>query len=209
MAAAQVEPTAYTGAYDNPRRWSSYWVQLEHAIAFAKHGHMLEIGVGNGLVTSYLRAVVGVDVTTVDIDPRLGPNVVSDISQLPFADRSFGCVIACQVLEHMPYAQSTLALQELRRVARHGVISVPDVKRWYLQLFLGVGTRRKRLLALDGGKLPFGSAPRRSTPNHYWELNLDGVSVDRFLTTLRQTGWRTRSHFRNPDNPYHHFFIVD
>lgn len=207
-AAPQVEPTAYSSGYDNPRRWSSYWVQLEHASPLAKHGRMLEIGVGTGLVTSYLRTVVGADVTTVDIDPRLSPRVVSDISRLPFADKSFGCVIACQVLEHMPYEQSKLALSELRRVARHGVISVPNVKRWYVQLFLAIGSRRKRLLSLDAGKLPFAKA-RRSVPRHYWELNLDGMSVDRFLDTLRETGWTTRSEFRNPDNPYHHFFIVE
>ena len=75
-AAPQVDPTAYGTRYDDRRRWSSYWVQLEQAIAFAKHGPMLEIGVGNGLVTSDLRSVVGAAVTTVDIDPRLSPSVV-------------------------------------------------------------------------------------------------------------------------------------
>lgn len=208
-AAPQVEPTAYRAKYDDRRRWSSYWVQLEHAIAFARHGPMLEIGVGSGLITSYLRTVVGATVTTIDIDQRLSPDVVSDITRLPFADGAFGCVIACQVLEHLPYEQSTRALRELRRVARHGIISVPNAGRWYLQLFLGVGTRRKRLLACDAGTLPFSAAPRRSTPSHYWELGLDGVSVDRFTTTLKETGWTTRSAFRNPDNPYHHFFILD
>lgn len=207
-AVPQVASTRYLSGYDDRGRWSSYWVQIEHAITFARHGRMVEIGVGNGLVTRYLRTVVGVEVTTVDIHPGLSPGVVSDISRLPFADQAFGCVIACQVLEHLPYEHSKLALRELRRVARFGVISVPNVTRWYVQLSVGIGTRRKRVLAIDGGKLPFCPAPRRSTPNHYWELGLEGVSVDLFLATLKETGWTTRLAFRNPDNPYHHFFIL-
>jgi len=207
-ATVQVDPTNYTDGYDDRLRWSSYWIQLEHAVPAIRHGRVLEVGVGNRLVASYLRTVAGAEVTTVDIDPRLGPDVVSDAARLPFDDGAFGCVIACQILEHMPWEQSVLALRELRRVARHGIISVPNAKRWFLQMFLGVGTRRARVLALDAGRLAL-RARQKSTPTHFWELNLDGVSTDHFLAALRNTGWTTRAEFRNPDNPYHHFFILD
>src|SRR5439155_26839360 len=82
---------------------------------------------GNGTVSSVLRAR-GLDVVTADIDRELRPDVVADIRELPFADRSFDGVLACEILEHIPWDDLPIAFGELRRVARRWVVfSVPSV----------------------------------------------------------------------------------
>lgn len=206
---AQVDPEAYNIRYDNARRWTSYWIQLENAAQFASNGPLLEIGIGNGLITSYLRHVVGADVLTVDIDARLRPDVVADISELPFDDRAFECVIACEVLEHMPFDISKQAILELRRVAKHAIVSVPNADRRFLQLFVSLGSRRRRVLKVDISRFLPGARNVRGTSNHYWELNYGGLTPSEFIRTLSETGWSVRKQFRNPDFPYHHFFVLD
>lgn len=44
--------------------------------------------------------------------------LVGDAVSLPFADKSFDSVIACEVLEHLPAEQGPELIRELRRVAR-------------------------------------------------------------------------------------------
>ena len=89
----------------------------------------MEIGVGNGTVAAVLRAR-GFDVTTVDFDPNLNPDITADIRSLPIEDSSFDTAIAAEILEHLPWNDVGTALSELRRVVRRGaVVSVPNVRK--------------------------------------------------------------------------------
>ena len=54
---------------------------------------MLEIGIGNGFVSKYLKERK-IKVTTVDIDERLNPDIAGSVLELPFAKGSFD-VVAC------------------------------------------------------------------------------------------------------------------
>ena len=71
------------------------------------------------------------EVTTVDIDPALGPDVVGSVTRLPFDDDAFDVALCCEVLEHLPWDEAEAALQEVSRVVSRGaVVSVPDVTPW-------------------------------------------------------------------------------
>lgn len=59
------------------------------------------IPVSKGFVSDYLRAR-GVKLTTVDIDGRLKPDVVANLTDLPFEASSFDVVACYEVLEHLP-----------------------------------------------------------------------------------------------------------
>ena len=45
---------------------------------------VLEIGLGPGIVSEILNKM-NVEVTTLDIDPKLNPNVCADVTALPFS----------------------------------------------------------------------------------------------------------------------------
>ena len=72
---------------------------------------MLLIGVGDGLVPFYLKEVLGIKVTTCDIDPELQPDIVADVRNLPCADASYDAVAVFEVLEHLPFELLTGRLQ--------------------------------------------------------------------------------------------------
>lgn len=82
--------------YDTLGRFVSYWHQINE-IRQAQPENVLEIGMGNGFVSSYLRAR-GLDVVTLDVNPALGADVLGSITAIPFADGSFDVVSACEVL---------------------------------------------------------------------------------------------------------------
>src|SRR4051812_39743441 len=98
MAGVQVPTAHYDWSHYNRKgRWASYWHQVDEVLA-TRAGTCLEIGTGSGEVRDALRRF-GVEVTAIDIDADLGPQLVGDVRDLPCEDGSFDVVLASQVLE--------------------------------------------------------------------------------------------------------------
>lgn len=112
----QVEPEHYfRDEYDSKQRWMSYWIQINE-LRKLKPRSILEIGIGNGLVSHYLRQR-GFDITTMDIDERLKPDIVGSVLSIPFSSDSFEVVACFEVLEHLPYGDFLTALKEINRIS--------------------------------------------------------------------------------------------
>jgi ubiquinone/menaquinone biosynthesis C-methylase UbiE len=130
---------------------------------------VLEVGVGEGEVSSKLRAlypkarIVGVDLP----DERLAAEwyarglvgLCADIADLPFPAKTFDLVMAIEVLEHVPDPEAAIA--ELARLSRgHLVLSVPREPIWRVANML----RGKYLSALG------------NTPGHVQHWSRRGFS---------------------------------
>jgi len=102
---------------------------------------ILDVGCGEGIVTTRLAQVSGASTVGVDLDTdtlsdewrRHANERVSfqaaSAYELPFGDDSFDCVCALEVLEHLERPQDALA--ELARVARRALlVSVPREPIW-------------------------------------------------------------------------------
>lgn len=93
---------------------------------------VLDVGCGNGLFCNTLAQrrpelrVVGVDRSEAALAKVLTEKHQSAIEALPFPERSFDCVCALQVIEHLPRKEYDAALDGIARTARSWiVISVP------------------------------------------------------------------------------------
>jgi SAM-dependent methyltransferase len=128
--ARQPEPDVYwTRAYNTKERTCSYWHQVDEVLSLGARS-VLEVGPGPGIVTEWLRRS-GVEVTTLDMEARLAPDLVGTVTDIPADDGSFDAVVCAQVLEHLPFADVQPALAEMARVSRVGtVVSVPDATPW-------------------------------------------------------------------------------
>lgn len=89
-------------------------------------GTILEVGCGDGLITNVLLDA-DYDVTGIDIVPELlrfvrAPAVAASVEALPFENRSFDCVVASDILEHLPAGMFERSLGEIDRVARRSVV---------------------------------------------------------------------------------------
>jgi SAM-dependent methyltransferase len=202
---SRVDSTHYCGlAYDSSERFSSYWHQVDQIVRRSPKD-VLEVGIGNGFLSRYLRHAA-LRVSTVDIAPALRPDLVGSVTSLPFGDGSFDLVCCYETLEHLPWSSFSDGLHELQRVARRWVlISLPDATPyWKLDVELNVG-RRRRVRQLI--RLP-NIRPRRRAPGaeHHWEIGWAGTSREQVLTELRRVGLELEEELRSFQLPYHHYF---
>lgn len=196
----------YSLKYFQSGRVFSYAHQIDTVLSFEPR-RVLEVGVGAGVVAAALRAM-GIDVTTVDIQPELKPNIVGSVTELPVDDGAFDVALCCQVLEHLPFDQFIPALRELRRATTSGVvISLPDIRPHYSLSWrlprVGhgtlVGTRRK---APPPERIQSG----RENSGHYWEIGYPDVPLRRVREGVSAAGLTISKEWRVSELPWHHFF---
>jgi len=201
----QVKPNHYFAlSYDSKERFISYWHQINE-LTRLKPSSILEIGIGNGLVSNYLKQR-GYNVTTMDIDPHLNPDVTASVDCLPFTDESFDVVACFEVLEHLPYEKFTVSLKELHRVSqRYVVLSLPDATLAYpLYIYIPRIGEIRKLIQL----------PRLKTPKHvfdgqhYWEIGKAGYPPERITKDMKRVGFTLIKTYRIFEVPYHRFFVL-
>lgn len=189
--------------YLRPERMASIGYQFRLLHENFPEKHTLEVGAGAGLTTIILRQL-GHEVHTLDVDEKLSPDLLGSITDIPSGNESFDSFLCCQVLEHLPWQQALVALQELARVSRRGgVISVPTIEPCVGIRMHGWGRYGHRRV-----RLPTFKAPSLRWPaEHYWELG-SGVTPQQFRTGLKTAGFEVAREIRPPENLYHHFFVV-
>jgi SAM-dependent methyltransferase len=123
----QIDASIYRSrAYLTKERICSFWYQVDEVLAL-EPADVLEVGPGPGMATRWLREA-GVGVSTLDFDEDVEPDVVGSVTKIPLADDSVDAALCAQVLEHLPWDDASLAMRELARVARRGVVlTVPDI----------------------------------------------------------------------------------
>lgn len=202
----QVDANHYQfSKYVTLSRWSSYWHQINEVINSGCK-KVLWVGVGDGIPIKILRDN-GVNVTTLDIDFALNPDITGDITSLTLEDRAFELCCAFQVLEHLPYEQSLIAIKELDRVAsKKIIISLPNQKpaRKFILTFPYI--RQFKFLF---EKINFKPKEHLFNREHYWEVEAKNYSLNTLISDfgLEVTNKKLSRNYRLFDNPYHHFFI--
>ena len=93
----------FTDEYFSFNQLWSYAEQIHHIIKM-KPNTVLEVGVGNGFVASFLRSA-GINLVTCDINPRLKPDIVASVLDLEshVGAGKQDLIACCEVLEHMPF----------------------------------------------------------------------------------------------------------
>lgn len=194
----------FTSHYDTKERFCSYWHQIDEVLQLQPNT-VLEVGIGNGFVTRYLRKG-GISVTTFDKDYDLVPDVTGSVLILPFSDASFEVVTCYEVLEHMPYTDFSAPLKELARVSRSYVLlflsDVTTVYKFYLCL-----PRIRRFKKLNPHPYP---RPISHTYDgqHYWEIGKREYDLKRIKYDILRSSLRIIRTDRVFEMPYHRFFIL-
>ena len=203
----QVEEGHYLGGYDDLPRFVSYFYQKEFILK-TKPKRVLEIGVGNKTLSNYLREQ-GIDVSTCDFDESLHPDYIADIRELPFTKPEFDCVVAFEILEHIPFDDFEKSIAGIARSSReYAVISVPysSVYLEFLLRFPFIQRIIKRPFLRIFVSFPFFSK-KFQTEEHCWELGRKGYPRRKLRKILRNY-FVIEKEFRPPVSPHHYFFIL-
>jgi ubiquinone/menaquinone biosynthesis C-methylase UbiE len=168
---------------------------------------VLEIGIGNGFTSRYLREK-GFNLITCDIEKTLKPDIVASVTNLPFPDNSFDIVLACEILEHIPYENALKGIGEIYRVSSAGaVISLPDSTRCaYITFPIPKYGKIQKIITIPNLR------PKKHTitkSGHFWEIGKKGFPLKRIKTDIQTSGFVLEKTYRVFENPYHRFFIVN
>ncbi len=201
----QVSSDHYQGtSYNKKPRFCSYWHQIDE-VCKQKPQTILEIGVGNGFVSDFLRKA-GFNVSTLDLDPNLNPTILGSVLDIPLPERSFDLALCCQVLEHLPYESFIPALEQLHRVVNTSLIlSLPDMKPVSRIHFKSPKARIDLLVP------HFYTNPIdwEFDGQHYWNIGNKNYPLKRIMDDIKKANFKITRHFRVPENPGHHFFILE
>jgi ubiquinone/menaquinone biosynthesis C-methylase UbiE len=169
---------------------------------------LLEIGVGDKVIASYIKNNTDMRYVSADYSAKLNPDVVADVRKLPFIDNQFDLVCAFEVLEHLPFEDFEHSVRELLRVAKKNVIiSMPHWGRSFafsIQLpFIGI----KKF----NFKLPYAlfKIKHKFNGEHHWEIGKDAYPVSRIKKAIAQAGGKLQRDFVPTENTYHHFFVIN
>lgn len=103
----------------------AYDMALEIARVVPSNSRVLDVGCGSGFIAHHLSAIVGTNVTGIDLEATTEAAInyrQFDGKHFPVADRSMDAVLLCYVLHH---AQDLgVVLRELRRVLDAGGLAV-------------------------------------------------------------------------------------
>ncbi len=169
--------------------------------------NVLEVGIGEGVVAEYLKGS-GIELTTLDIDASLAPDIVGDVRKIPLPDGSVDAVLAAEILEHMPFDDAREALKEMRRVARTGAVISAPAPGWVFSFRLKIP-----LLKGEGiTKVPFFWKTYQYDPNeagvHHWELGYRGIPEARLLQAIKEAGFTVATARTYQDDPSHRFYVL-
>ena len=201
----KTRPHYFDVAYDTKGRFCSYWHQINEVI-FLQPENILEIGVGNGFVSNYLKAR-NLNLITLDINEELKPDVTGSVLEIPFNDKFFDVVACYEVLEHLPYSEFSKALKEIHRVSRkHAVLSLPDVTTVYrINIELSRIKPIKKLIPF-----PFTRTKRHEFGgDHYFEMGKIGYPLKKIESDIEKSGFKIIITYRVFEFIYHRFFILE
>jgi SAM-dependent methyltransferase len=172
-----------------------------HDIHRLKPANILEIGIGNGFTSSFLKRA-GFDVVTVDINAALEPDICSPIAGLVphLKGRYFDLVVCCEVLEHMPFENFETNIEVFRAAGSRLYLTLPNYKRVF---GLGGFLRLPKLSpTIFGAQIELGIR-KPLDKEHFWEVGSSSMTTRKeILNTLGKFYSHVNTR-RYGLNPYH------
>jgi ubiquinone/menaquinone biosynthesis C-methylase UbiE len=205
----QVKKEQYFDKYDDLPRFISYFYQIDSVRKLAGK-KVLEIGIGNKTVSNYLRQQ-GIKTDTCDFDKRLAPDFIADVRDLPMEDESYDLVMACEILEHIPWKDVDKALKEIARVSsKNAVISIPysSASFEFMLTFPLIRNLLKKPFIGLFFRIPYFFLGMKFEGEHYWEIGRKGYPIRKVRVALRKH-FKILEERRPPMNPYHQFFLLE
>ncbi len=200
--------------YVSKVRMITYWHQANEILA-KKPDKILEVGIGNGIVTNIIKAY-DIDTTTADINELLNPDKVVSITELSksFEKGEYPFVLCARVLQHLPFSEFDKALSQLRHVtSKHLLLTLPvETLRLYFQFRI---TGRKSI-ALS---IPFPLIAKRllqfvfrlddnSKAQNFWKINQKSEVSMTNIREVIQNYFNIEKAYQVPEDMSHAFFVL-
>jgi len=195
--------------YLTEERWDSYSYIIKKIIKL-NPAKILEIGPGAKVMTNILKTL-NYFVETLDLNEELEPDYVLDITNKKVLKLKgkFDLILAAQVFEHIEYDDFIKSLEMLKRISKsYFIITLPSTRQnsFHFSIRLKISLLREIKIIR---KIYFKKVKELSNPQHYWEIGEVGFPLGKIKRQIRMSGWRIVEETLIPENPYHHFFLLE
>jgi len=143
----------------------------------------------------------------IEAHKKMGINVyIKDIASNDFdLGKNYDYIILSEILEHLPFDNFMVALEQMRRVAKkYVVLSLP---RWgwlfYVKIKLPFLKYKKFYFKLSGLK------KHKIGGRHFWEIGKAGYPLKKIKYLIKEQKFKIIKDYLDPDSPYHHFYILE
>jgi len=195
--------------YNSLERFISYFYQIDSIESLPGVKTVFEIGPGSKLVSNELKKL-GYEVTTCDFDKSLEPDIVCDVRDLP-KDKKYDAILACQILEHVPYDDFEKTLVDLAEITnKYVVISLPERHTGFelITKFPFIQTIFKKKFFDLSLRLPVKFPGFAESSQHYFEIDGHKYPIRRIRQSLMKS-FTILGEFNPPLNKYHKFFLLE
>lgn len=210
----QVEKTHYDfDFYSSERRFLSYYHQVKHVLHFVDKENARKIlvaGKGDGVVPKILEAYSDLNnldlcIKTYDIAKDLSPDYVGDLIHLESkVKEDVDVIVCCQVLEHLPLDEALLVLQQMNRISKFVIMSVP-YKSFTIRGTLKIPFVKELEYCV---KIPIWKNRKGMVDSrHYWELGYS-ISVRDFIRKLKSLNFTILSSYILKKDGFKYFIIL-
>lgn len=169
---------------------------------------VLEIGLGNGFVSSFLRAA-GIQVTTFDINEHLKPDVVGNLVEIDtyFKPDSFDVILCAEVLEHIPFDFFEVILAKFKAISKKYVlITLPRRHRILLDLRTNLKIPFIKPISIN----IFKRIPDRNKwDGHQWEIDYTPAFSLENITKAMANYFVVKENYVDEIVRHHQFFILE
>lgn len=157
---------------------------------------ILEIGSGSGMLRNCLTPLVR-EYRVMDINPNLAPDWIADVreSRSELANR-FDCVIAADVLEHLPFADLGATCANLYSYLKPGGYALITIPHRQSNFLFMTPTQIPHVVTVPTGFLSPGAFWRRFIkrkiwidPSHCWEIGDVHVRIKDVEARLTDVGF--------------------
>lgn len=170
--------------------------------------NVLEIGVGNGFVSSFLKSS-GIKVTTFDINRNLNPDVIGNVIEIDkyFQPNSFDLILCAEVLEHIPFEYFELSLKKISIISSANVlITLPRRHRILLDLRLFFKIPFIKQIVIN---IFYRIPDRHKWEGHYWEIDYKPEFSLSNISKLISKHFLIKANYVNEIVRHHQFFILE
>lgn len=197
--------------YNSKQRMLAYWHQLK-LVEECRPASLLEVGVGSGIVTAYLRHQ-GVSVTTLDINPALRPDHVGSIVQPPpeLAGRRFDMVLCSRVLHHLPFHEFPQALSSLSGLTeKHCLLTLPvnDFRAYCLLRLTSTSLYTLSLPLPRVIKRAWQRRRGRTSGSGLWQIDAAPTTSSQRVTEEIGRHFECVRHYAVPEDRSHRVFLL-
>jgi len=127
-----------------------------------------------------------------------------------FFEENFDLVLCCQVLEHLPYSDFSIALRNLYSITKkYLIITLAYTSKGTFKPYFKINIFPffKPMACIK----IFNFFPKEHIFNgqHYWEIGKKGYKLKRILKDIRKNGFRLIKSYPIFENPYHYVIVCE